>query len=72
MTEQVPGKLLINRLTFTFPRNPSAIVALLADALVFSADCSASTESVYITAIARGTPTAIHFHKCLDVSICKM
>ena len=72
MTEQVPVKLLINRLTITFSRNPSAKIALLADALVFSADRSASTEGVYITAIARGTLIARHFHICPVVSICKM
>ena len=68
----MPAKLHIKRLTMTISRNPSARKALLADALVYSADCSAGTESVPITTIARGTLAVIHFHKCLVVSICRM
>jgi len=50
-------------------RGSGTIIALFADALVYSTDRTAGTESIIITAIGRSTFAARHFHKNVIVGI---
>ena len=50
-------------------RGSSTIIPLFADALVYSTDRTAGTESITITAIGRSAFAARHWHKNVIVGI---
>ena len=50
-------------------RGSSTIIPLFADALVYSTDRTAGTESITITAISRSAFTVRHLHKNVIVGI---